>query len=191
MSSIAVIYPSGFMGYDVGWQAQKEVATFDQKVAALRTASISTPRDRILVVNLSIETLHKRYRQDRNLVRDVDFISDLLGAAANAFGTTNFYNWCYGQTKTPYFTANHREFLNDTFRFIMTGKRRFMMPSWNSMLKIRLATPEDDRTEYEFREFFKAHQKTMVVDVLATWLTHPFGVEDLLTTLQMMLGRNE
>lgn len=191
MSSTAVIYPSGFMGYDIGFPAQKDTASFDDKVNALRTASISAPKDRIFVINLSIESLYKRYLHDTSLVSDADFVSDLLSAAANAFGTNNFYNWCYAQTKTPYFTANHRDFLNDMFRFIMTGRRKYMASVWPSLLKMRLATPEDNRTDYAYREFFSAHSDTMVTDVLASWLSHPYGAEDMLTSLMAIFGRNK
>ena len=141
MSAI-VAYPSGFVGYDVGWPVQRSTVNLDRKIAALRVSSISQARDKLSIHNLSINTLFKRYQEDKNLLRSPEFLTDLMGAAANAFGTPNFYTWCYAQEKSQYFCAAQRDFMNETFRFIMTGERRVALSRWPALLSLQLATPE-------------------------------------------------
>lgn len=188
--SAVVAYPSGFVGYDVGWPVQRESATMDRKIAALRVSAISQARDKLSIVNLSIETLFGRYLEDKNLLRSPEFICDLTAVAANAFGTDNFYNWCYAQEKSQYFCATQREFMNDLFLFIQKGERRVALQRWPALLSMRLATPEDARTPYHIREFFKSHPNVSVVSVITTWLSQPFGAEDMLYTLRILFGPN-
>lgn len=189
-----VAYPRGFVAYSVGWPIRQINADIESKLAAVRFTSITAPKDKTVLSNTIVERLFEQWRSMGRRVTDVDFVEDVVSAALHAFGTTDMYEWCYMQTKSPYFTVNHRQFLNETFDFIETGKRKFSHPTWLRLLKLELASPEDAKTYFAYQDFFRVKDSVLlkppmdVYTLIERWLSQPGGFDDMLQSLHVIFG---
>lgn len=189
-----VTYPNGFVAYSVGWPIVHTTADFDDKLAAVRFSKVAAPKDKSVISNPIIERLFEEWRAFGRKSTDATFIEDVMSAALQAFGTSNMYEWCHMQTLSPYFTANHRQFLNETFDFIETGKRRFSHPTWMQQLRLELASPEDAKVYFAYQEFFRVRDAALLkpptdaFSFITRWLSKPGGVDDLLQSLHVLFG---
>lgn len=197
--SQVIAYPSGFVAYSVGWPVQHYNADLETKLAAVRFSKVAAAKEKSVISNPIIEMLFKQWREMGRKPTQVDFLEDVCSAALQAFGTTNVYEWFHMQVQNPYFTANHREFLNETLRFIETGQRRFSHATWAKILRFQMATPQDAQTEYIYQDFFRTNARTSallkpasdIYSFIARWLAQPGGFDDMLKTLHIIFGDNE
>lgn len=189
-----VAYPRGFVAYSVGWPVRQINADLDAKLAAVRFSKVAAPKEKTVLSNAIIEKLFEEWRSMGRKSTDVDFVEDVISAALQAFGTVDMYEWCYMQTLSPYFTANHRQYLNETFEFIETGKRKFSHPTWLRLLRLELADPMDAKVYYTYQDFFRIKDAVLVkppMDVytfVERWLSQPGGFDDMLQTLHVLFG---
>lgn len=192
-----VAYPNGFVGYSVGWPVRQYSADVEDKLATLRFSKVTAPREKSVISNPIIEQLFSDWRSQHRRASDVDFLSDVVSAAVQAFGTTDLYEWCFMQTKSPYFTADHRQFLNDTFDYIETGRRKFSHATWMKVLRVRLINPQDALQPYNYQEFFRVsgplHHRpsSSIYTLIERWLAQPGGFDDLIQTLHILFGEHE
>lgn len=182
-----VVYPTGFIGYDVGFPVVRNEANVDAANALVRFASVST-KDKLVMANNTIEGLYTQWHKRTRKVGDADYLSDVYAACMNAFGTNSFYEWAYMQLENPYFTASHREFLNDMFSFILTGKRTYSYSAWAVALERRRADSEDKKTPYNYRDLIISGTPLTVTDAVTRWSAHDGGVEDMITSLHLVFG---
>lgn len=190
MSKQVVVYPSGFIGYDVGWPVVRSEDNMDAQIALVRFSS-SANKDRLTISNPIIEALFEQWRTRSRNTRQADFVSDICAAAANAFGTMSFYEWCYMQQNSPYFTSYHRQFLNETIAFATNGEERTIgYPTWTTLLKTTLATHEDAKERYKFQDYLIPYgvENLGMHFVIEQWLRKRNGIDDLLTTAHLIFG---
>ena len=194
---VVVAYPNGFVGYSVGWPIRQYSADMEEKLAAMRFSKVTAPKEKSVISNPIVENLFSQWRSMSRRGTDVDFVSDVIAAAAQAFGTTDIYEWCFMQTKSPYFTADHRQFLNDTFEFIETGRRKFSHATWNKVLRVRMVNPQDALQPYNYQEFFRISSplqykpSSHIYTLIERWLAQPGGFDDMLQTLHILFGEHE
>lgn len=190
-----VVYPRGFLGYDIGLPVQKQSTDITRVMADIRYNKVNVSRDRTVISNEEIEKLFKQHRLgDRSMV-SMAFREKILLAAGTAFGTRSFFDWCKLQQDSPYFTDMHRRFLNDTFKFIATGERSMNTSTWNQIIAVRPETPEDRKTTYLYQDFFKIHlgalmaRPAFINQTVVSWVSQPGGFEDMLATLNILFGK--
>lgn len=195
MSKQVVVYSSGFIGYDVGWPIVRDEETFDASVALARFSSSST-KEKLVIANPILVELFKQWRTRTRTTTQADFISDVICAVANAFGTTSFYEWCYMQTMNPYFTAYHRQYLNETLGFVFLGERRTISyPTWSTLLTPTIATREDAKERFLYQDILigTGHvsdgDSAPITEVIQKWMRCPGGVDDMLVTATMLFGK--
>ena len=184
-----VVYPSGFVGYDVGFPVVRTEATFSANQALVRFQNATT-REKQVIFNHIVEGLFAQWRVRARDPRDVKFISDVCAAVANAFGTNSFYEWCHMQMSSPYFTSAHRQYLNETLAFIDGQQRSYSYATWGKMLSLTRATPEDAREPYNYQQVMLTWgmDNTSVMSVLERWLRRPGGLEDMLAFSHIVFG---
>lgn len=187
MSKTVVVYPSGFVGYDIGLPIVRNESNIDASNALVRFASVSL-KDKLVVANRDIETLYQQMRVKARSPRQADFIGDVAAACANAFGCDTFYEWCHMQLESPYFTADHREYLNDAILFLTTGNRNYTHATWASLLQRRRATLTDRNVALNHAVLVRYGKPDNTINVVSKWFQHPGGVEDLLRTLHLIFG---
>lgn len=186
-----VVYPTGFAGYDVGWPVIRTTPEVTAAQALARYGNTST-REKVVISNPQIELLYKQWRTKARRTSDAEFLSDIFAAVANAFGTNSFYEWCHLQLSNPYFTADHRQYLNETLYFLDGVPRSYSFATWAKMLTIRRATPEDAQEPYDYQEVMlrwgPLDSTSSILEVMERWVNRPNGVEDMLTFAHMVFG---
>lgn len=190
-----VVYPRGFLGYDIGLPVQKQSTDITRVMADIRYNKVNVSRDRTVISNEEIEKLFKQHRLGDRSMASMAFREKILLAAGTAFGITSFFDWCKLQQDSPYFTDMHRRFLNDTFKFIATGERSMNTSTWNQIIAVRPETPEDRKTTYLYQDFFKIHlgalmaRPAFINQTVVSWVSQPGGFEDMLATLNILFGK--
>lgn len=192
-----VIYPRGFLGYDIGLPVKKEKSDITQLMASVRFYKSNLPKDRTVISNDEVNDLFSRIFKATPGTKTMEFRERILKAALTAFGTTDFLDWCELQAGNPYFTSLHKRFMNDTFKFINTGEREINIYTWDRLISPGIAAQKDVNTPYEYRQYFKMDQASLfrkpstVQGTIQSWVSQPGGFEDMIQSLRIMFCDHE
>lgn len=187
-----VVYPRGFFGFDIGLPVQRENTDIKKLMNSIRFNKVNVSRDRTVISNDEIETLYNKALNNEAGVRTPEHRERVLKAALSAFGTKSFYEWCELQQESPYFTAMHRRFLNDTFEFIQTGERSVNISNWDKLVRVNQADITDTRVSFDYKKYFKMDQVALfrrpftVSGTVQSWVSQPGGFEDLIRSLRII-----
>lgn len=189
MSKQVVVYPSGFVGYDVGWPIVRTEPNFDAQVALVRFASV-IGKDKLVIANTGVEALFEQWRRRTRKTNEADFVGDICAAVSNAFGTESFYEWCHMQLQSPYFTAFHRQYLNETLRFIFGSPRVYGYPTWTKLLTPTRATSDDANEHFIYQDVLlpRGMAEASVQAIVRRWISQPKGIDDMLVTAHLIFG---
>lgn len=184
-----VVYPRGFAAYATGWPILRVEGDFSVQNASVRYANANA-RERVSISAGNVEALYKSFMSHQRSPKSLDFIEDLYAIAVNAFGTTSFYDWLHMQNQNPYFTSNHRDFINETLEFIFGKDRRVSMGSWRTIVLLHMNETGPVRLGYRYQQFFLTNSKEdqSVTSIVRRWLARPGGAQDLLSTLHILFG---
>lgn len=208
MSNV-VIYPLGFLGFDIGLQVKEGTSNLDNITAAIRY-NRPIPKQESIISNHDVQTLWKQYNGGFKFVTDHDFREKILLTAIRAFGTNDFFEWCELQKQSPFFTDMHRTFILDTLDFISgKQKRKIAIHSWPMLIQKREVTTEDRDIGFSIAKYFDNSrgqglgdaplQPWMEVDnfaplerelpsVIWSWVSKDNGFNDLLMSLHILFG---
>lgn len=187
-----VVYPRGFLGYDIGLPVQYETTDIVKIMSSLRYNKPNISRDRTVISNQEINTLYNQVLHGNGSLKSMEFREEILQVALVAFGTKSFFDWCEIQQGSPYFTDLHRRFLNDTFEFITTGRRSMNVNTWAQIIRPRAESNEDRKVSYDYKPFFKLDQSALfrrpfgIAQTVAGWTSHPGGYSDLIGSLNIL-----
>lgn len=103
---------------------------------------------------------------------------------------TGNYNWFIRQDSNAQVTGYAYEFLQDTLRFVATGRRRLSIHTWPSML---MEDPDGGLTlvenRHDIRQLFHAlHLSTSPEAMIQKWLSQKDGFDDMMYTLHLLFG---
>lgn len=189
-----VIYPRGFLGYDIGLPVVRVENGIKDILDSVYYNKSLVNKDRTVISNSEIENLFKTLLQNTWGSNSFEFRERVLKAALGAFGTKSFFDWCQLQEESPYFTDLHRRFLNDTFGFIKTGKRSMAVNTWASIIRPRPIANVDRVVVYDYKDYFRMTQGSLLrrsfslSETVVSWTSQPGGVEDMVATLHILFG---
>jgi hypothetical protein len=193
----AVVYPRGFLGFNIGLPVEKRGANTAKLLESVRFNK-EIDETRLVISNKKIEELYLAMQTAQASTKSFDFRERILLVALHAFGTQSFLDWLILQEKSPYLSDTHRRFINDTLEFISTGKRAMSVVTWKSFIRVRELNGGDSTPELKTRKFFcingpvdTASQRYSLKTVLTSWVGQPGGFEDLLFTLHILFGDSE
>lgn len=184
-----VVYPRGFAGYSVGWPIVRVESDLSVQNVAARYANLNA-RERVSVSAGNVEALYKEFMAQYRTPKSLSFIEDLYAVAVNAFGTANFYDWLHMQTQNPFFTSDHRDFLNETLEFIFGRERLVSMGSWRVVVNFHMNEAGPVVKDYRYQQYFLDRDPSLqsVTSIVRTWMARPGGAQDLLATLHILFG---
>lgn len=195
-----VVYPKGFLGFDIGLIAKDNSGSLEQVVQAIK---LNKPiaKTNIGISNHDVDKLWEQYCGGFQFTTSFEFREKILLAALRAFGTDNFYEWCKLQEQSPFYTDMHRRFLIDTLEFINTGHRSMNVQTWSRLIEAREVGVNDRNIRVNFDNYFNISapnenglttiENKPGVDlnkVIWHWTKAPNGVEDLIASLQIFFG---
>jgi hypothetical protein len=197
MSGI-ILYPRGFLGYDINLpQTSDETNNFFKYSTLPTPVSHRVTGDDKFTFNENVAALYKDMITGVSKVSEFGFREKIIVATMSAFGTDSFKQWCYLQTQGTYFTQLHRNFIEDTLGYLNTGKRSVGLTSWLSILQ---AKPEFKNVgqSTKITDYFEnnalysvTREKDSVADSILIWSYYEDGFSDLLSTLNILFGDNK
>lgn len=195
------MYPRGFLGADL----QPQMVRSPNAVTSMIAQKFAFHVDLVgpgatnqvsLISNPHVEGLYSQYLKRSVSAGSFEFRKNLLTAAIHSFGSPDFNLWFESQFKSPACGDLHKRFLDDTLKFIRTGRREMSLETWAALVTI---TDEGDKigqlSDYA-KDFFgigkgaRLHdrQNYLVTDIIQMWCSQPNGSEDLLGTLHILFG---
>lgn len=197
MNKNAVVYPRGFLGFNIGLPVEKRGANTAKLLESVRFNK-DVDETRLVISNKKVEELYLAVQTAQCTTKSFDFRERILLVALHAFGTTSFLDWLILQEKSPYLTDIHQRFINDTLNFIQTGRRGMSIVTWKSFIRVREVNAGDTTPALNTRSYFNINgpvdtraQKFSLVENINAWVRQEGGFEDLLFTLHILFGDSE
>lgn len=202
------LYPRGFLGAPMDIRIEASAPKPEPRMVYQTDLSLVDAPVSTVVPNPTIETLYAKYIRNAAESMSFDFRKRLWIVALQAFGTNNFRYWYEQQHLSPRAGDMHRRFLEDTLRFIVTGKQRSLdiVTGWNVLVTLEDSTDSagrvSDISQELFRDFGMGCSDGLEVaetnarpanfidtaDVIQAWVSRVNGTEDLLLSLHVLFG---
>jgi hypothetical protein len=117
-----------------------------------------------------------------------DFRKKVINEALRLF--TGNFNWFIRQDSNAQVTGYSYEFLQDTLRFIATGRRRLDIHTWPGLISDE---PESGvqlvENRHDIRGLFQLLQlSTSPEAMIQQWCSHKKGFDDMMYTLHLLFG---
>lgn len=154
-----------------------------------------------VVMNEAIIEIYNQVVGRRVMHTKFDYRERVIQTALRAFGLDNFLVWAELNLESPTFSQLHADFITDTMRFIVTGKRDIPVDSWERMINQSANDPinkpcYNPEVMRSFIEYFNNsinwnrnslgnYANTVVIN---RWLSHPTGFSDLVVSLYILFG---
>lgn len=185
------VYPRGFIGHadveigkdQVRQSVFQKIGEPDKIQPKPYNAEITDIYDELFKVPYRISVFDVRER--------------ILKAGLDCFGFKNFYDWVLIQESSNSVNEYHSRFIEDTVKFIETGKRTLSLQTW-----ARLVEPNANTGGFSYSEdFLKKIKKRItgtnqyqvnnfpIPNLLRQWCTQPNGIEDLYMSMYILFGR--
>lgn len=193
MSQRYPILRSGFLTFPTSGLKQPDTP-FDDTAAALLGKTHLAPNDD----HFFHENIQKLYvktvkNAQLNILTDITMQEHIVRAAAEAFGTKDFFAWINLQLKNPHLTSVHQKFLIETLNYLKGAPRQMHVAQWHRLLE--MGTSEDRTTirpnnfTRELEAIFK--DKSLphnLSEVLVRWIRQEGGWFDLIESLEAIFG---
>jgi hypothetical protein len=195
--SYLLLYPHGFLGAKLVFREPPTPPDVAEKFSALLSGDSIIVPENTKPFNREVNQLAKILLSGSPLAKTFDFRSNAVKAALGAFGTSNIVDWYKAQFSSAEFGDIHQRFLDDCFRFILTGERELEPEFWYKIL-----SDKNDRTDQpgsitraafgaghgvEAETFFKC-ANVGIQQVICRWTSQEDGFEDMVMSLNIMFG---
>lgn len=137
-----------------------------------------------------IQTLFARYGNDSNLIDNVAFkleAIEIIRELYGAFGRFLAYQFDYNYLMH----GLNLEFLEDTLRFITTGKRDYSLLTWKELVARNpdyIVRTNGNQRWYHAKSNFGIKKDTDLEHYISMWCSHSGGFEDMLYTTWILFG---
>ncbi len=190
------LYPRGFLGAIRPPVLMKKAGSSRSTKLQYDNTLFDTNDTKVVVANTAIEDLYARWVRGEATTDRFDFRDEVLQQVMWAFGTPDFEGWFKAQYNSPAFGVDHRNFLDDTLRFLMEGTRMVELHTWDMVLESTDERVQEDTLGDHARRFFNKEfvsnlspsGKTPLIDVVQLWCSQPGGINDLLATVHILFG---
>lgn len=191
------VYPRGFLGIDIARHFERTPKPFTVEFSNHQYRATGGMQDgNEIPVNPHVENIYSTYLKNEINVSSLEFREKVLSVAFDAFGVSRFDVWMLAQFKNPAAGDFHRRFLEDTIKFIQTGKRDIPLETWGALIQITDEGNHIGSMPESIREFFDLGAQPnnqnkwnlSVVDIVTDWCSHDGGFEDLIGTLHIFFG---
>lgn len=190
------LHPRGFIGAANPLRIARVERPFENLIQSHQFHFNAFKADsKLFTENYEVEALYESYLRNTGECTGIAFRTRILKAAMHAFGGKRFDYWYAQQYQSPAVGDTHRRFLDDTLRFINSGKREMSPMTWAEIIEIK----NDDQARQFSKETFvffgntgfaanPFNKNSDLLDVLQMWVSVPNGIEDLLLTLHVLFG---
>lgn len=139
----------------------------------------------------AVEQLYHRYINDNQAGQDFEFREKVLKTALGVFGAFNFQQWFFVQYNAAGATDLHVRFLDDTLKFLSTGRREISLENWAALIRPSVGAGPGKPSELSLRYFCvgeRYDRDSSWPCTVQDWCAKPGGFEDLLNVLHICFG---
>lgn len=192
------MYPRGFLGAIIDAPLAINPSPLQKQLTALTPSfKVSEKNPVYIETNPEVEAIYEVLINRTVPMRKVDYRKQVLLVALRAFGTISFHNWYLIQTKSSNYGALHAQFIDDTLRFIETGKRNCCLQSWRAMVNTTETNSyvnTNDIVSDAAKTFFgysggSPNKNISLLVVLHAWAAQPDGLSDIVQSLHLFFGK--
>lgn len=135
-----------------------------------------------------IHDLFMEYTTFSNRTGYWEFQSKVIVEAHRLFSGN--FNWFIKQDSNAQVTGYAYEFLQDTLRYIATGRRRMDIHTWPGLLSDEpLGGVQLIENRHDIRGMFHTLQlATSAEAMIQKWMSHKGGFDDMMYTLHLLFG---
>lgn len=190
------IYPRGFLGTMQSPTIEKTNTSINNQVVGRMHFDVSmfdATKSTRITANMTIDKLYRDFVRSGSA--KFEYREQVLVAALRAFGTLRFYDWYRAQFESPVFGQTNRQFLDDTFKFLMTGRRDLPINNWIDLVKADESNTGVHSYSTYAAEFFRCSgpretpgSQPQLTEVLQSWVSREGGFNDLIGTLFILFG---
>ena len=192
MSSELKVYPSGFLGS--AHVALTEPLSIEQVRHRLFDASaISNPDGH--TANLEVVSLWDDLVAGDRSVNTFEFQEKILKCAKVAFDSSpscSVSYWVNAQMDSPLYTEYHSAWIDETLAFVFEGRpREYSYNVWYGLLTSDAGHPGKRLSPFQSKYFGARglYNGASMFDLIAAWVQQPRGIQDLLSSLNLLFGK--
>lgn len=198
---LLVVFSRGFIGLSTpGLNKETNKKTVADQLIDIRYRADTKTEDKMEVYNVNITKMYTAMIDGTYHGNSITFNKAIIVEALRNFGSVNLLDWINLQKTSRYFTSNHQKFLLDTLNFIVTGKRKTTIRTWEIILKRKTVDDvESVSNNKEFDSKILSFLNSIASDgnpissnltrIIPEWFSHRGGNEDLLLTLNIIFGK--
>lgn len=117
------------------------------------------------------------------------FKKRVLNEAMRLFSSQR--NWFEFQERNASLHGNNYDFVVDTLRFILTGRRHLSIHSWAELVSHEHTQQKDVSRRHQLNDFIKKYTRDLrnpPVGMIQKWCSHKEGFDDMVCTLNLLFG---
>lgn len=190
-----ILYGRGFVGDEHA--ATKSVITTGSR-QILSFFEHRREETEVFVSNEQVVMAYNQLIQRQVNAADFDWRERVVRIIINAFGTKSLNKWISACEKSPTFTKNHAECIEDWLSFCTAGKRKLSTTTWQRLIHPGVNDPAMpslvnqelvNRIPDGFSQIFSCPSKgNNLIEVIHMALSQPQGFSDLLVTAYTFFG---
>lgn len=181
------ILQSGYLARDTTNLVLPDPISSDNINTALRLGRVVKDNRSSHHFHPDLDKLFEQHVNDGKLLASFDYREKLLMAVIDAINSKNFFDWCYVQAQSEYYSELHYRFLRDTIDFIYTSQRKVTIESWLYLIK----ADKTNNTFKDYSDLLKGYSETsgLMEDVITAWTQNRHGFKDLLYFGKIVFGK--
>lgn len=184
------ILQSGFLAYDSQALIKSKEYTASDIVNAAVVGDVIPKQSGSFFYHPGAQNIFDEFTTNPKIYRDFGFRERVLKLAKEVFGVENgFSSWFKQQENSRYLTNLHREFLNDTIRYLDSGVRQVGIESWYGLIKSSSYQDQNKKVKLDMSRYFNPQNTNHnVVSDIQNWVMKDDGFKDLIYFLGIVFG---
>lgn len=186
------LYPRGFLGSPEEPQNLRSEKPFTSVLQLMQyKMADNSGAGSYLHPNPHVEALYSKAIKQTVDAGSFAFHRDVLHVGLAAFGINGYRDgfqvWFRAQYHNPKAGDLHGRFLDDTLKFISTGKRDMSLETWASLVRMADEGDSIGRISDSAEAFFKNRNSELPL-IVQEWCSQPSGIYDFLGSLHVLYG---
>ncbi len=187
------IYPSGFFGSSTNPQTLPLdlISKAKQLFNNALITKVSPYTASLDVIELWSTTIN-----DDEEFKTFDFKEKVLKCALDVFGTEKLIDWLEAQMQSPEYSNNHAKWIDETVSFVYGSKSRDLSHNnWITLLtagnNVRIKPIMSDVVKYYLfnKGMLENRSNVTIRQFILNWVKQPDGINDLLSSLNVLYGK--
>lgn len=194
------IYHNGFIGKASLFKKDDTVSEIVQNEAGvMHVIQYVDKSSTALDSNSQLEKLFYELTKSNHYVKNFDRRHRFLEEALGTLPTTGHYNHvCFKtfallQKESPFFSDLHRRFIEDTYRYVLEGKRRVSIYAWRGLFMNYVKERSLKTIDYsdEFKALLNRYGQLNFPRFIQQWVSNESGtgMDDLANTFLILYGK--